>query len=137
MNKTKFKNFIHLIYTSFFDDYVSLSSAKITYHFIMSIVPFLIVFLNILLYLSSSNIDSIYKIMHFLPKESYDIFTTLIKNIINYKSTSIFSVSLIFALWASSSAIKCIIQALNHIFDVKCSNNFSKLSLKVYSLLSH
>lgn len=112
------------------DDQIPLLSAQTTYHFIMSLVPFLIVLLNIVLMIAATKVNLIFDSMKVLPKETRDILMTLINNIINNRSTSVLSVSLLVALWTSSNALKSLIKAMNKAFDVRMTNGFLKTQLK-------
>lgn len=130
-NKKEKKNlFFKKLLQSIKDDQIPLLSAQTTYHFIMSLVPFLIVLLNIVLMVAASKIDLIFKSMEVLPEETRNILMTLVNTIISNRSSSVLSISLLVALWSSSKALKSLITAMNKAFDVRSENGFLKTQLK-------
>ncbi len=128
--KEKKNLFIKKLIQSIQDDNISLLSAQTTYYFIMSLVPFLIVLLNIVLMVAASKIDFIFKSMEVFPPETRNILMTLVDTIISNRSSSVLSISLLVALWSSSKALKSLITAMNKAFNVRCANGFIKSQLK-------
>ena len=104
--KEKKNLFFKKLLQSIKEDQIPLLSAQTTYHFIMSLVPFLIVLLNIVLMVAASKLDLIFKWMEVIPSETRNILMTLINTIISNRSSSVLSISLLVALWSSSKALK-------------------------------
>ena len=128
--KEKKNLFFKKLLQSIKDDQIPLLSAQTTYYFIMSLVPFLIVLLNIVLMVAASKIDLIFKSMEVIPQETRNILMTLVNTIISNRSSSVLSISLLVALWSSSKALKSLITAMNKAFDVSSANGFIKSQLK-------
>lgn len=128
--KEKKNLFIKKLIQSIQDDNISLLSAQTTYYFIMSLVPFLIVLLNIVLMVAASKIDFIFKSLEVFPPETRNILMTLVDTIISNRSSSVLSISLLVALWSSSKALKSLITAMNKAFNVRNANGFIKSQLK-------
>lgn len=111
------------------DDLKYLTSAT-AYFFIISLVPFLIVLINLVSMFVASQLDSVFKMIDLLPSETGGSLKPIITKIIEQSSSTLLSVGLIVALWSASNAINSLIFALNKAFDVTGDKNFFKSRFK-------
>ncbi|MDO5755301.1 MAG: YihY/virulence factor BrkB family protein [Tissierellia bacterium] len=108
------------------DEMIGLA-AQSAYHFIVAIVPFLIVFINIALFFAANNLNAIQRMLFdFLPEETVAQISPIVDNIIANRAKGGLSVvlGLLVALWSSSNAINALIKALNKAFNVNHNQSF-------------
>lgn len=121
------------------EDEVAALSAQTAYYFIVSIVPFLIVFLNIGLFFAQRNFDVVSDLLGYLPKDTAAQVKPIVDNIIQSRAKGSLSViiGLLVALWSSSNATNAVIQAMNKAFNVELTENFvrSKVKSIVFTVL--
>lgn len=112
-------------------------SAETTYHFIIALVPFLIVMINLVSFFAKENLERLISFLEILPKETSAILENIINMVISQSSGALLSVGLIIAIWSSSKGMESLIRALNKAFGLKEEDNFVKKKLKAifYTIL--
>ncbi|MDO4662631.1 MAG: YihY/virulence factor BrkB family protein [Tissierellia bacterium] len=112
-------------------------SAETTYHFIIALVPFLIVMINLVSFFAKENLERLVSFLEILPKETSDILENIINMVISQSSGALLSIGLIIAIWSSSKGMESLIRALNKAFGLKEEDNFIRKKLKAifYTIL--
>ncbi|MDO4594207.1 MAG: YihY/virulence factor BrkB family protein [Tissierellia bacterium] len=123
-SKENTKTFIKDLSNQIKEHEIKYLAAETTYHFIIALVPFLIVLINLVSLFAKSQLDTVLSIFDLLPKETKDTLLPIVENIIQQSSSTLLSVGLIVALWSSSNALTSLIRAFNKAFDIEEENNF-------------
>ncbi|MCI5840122.1 MAG: YihY/virulence factor BrkB family protein [Peptoniphilaceae bacterium] len=122
--KVSKKEFISLLFKEISKDEITFLSAQTAYYFIMSLVPMLIVIINIISIFAQNQLDNLFEFFKILPDSTLIIMRPIVENIINSRSNSLLSMSLIVSIWSSSNAITSLINSLNKAFGLEKNKNF-------------
>lgn len=109
------------------DDAVFATGTQLTYFLILSVFPFIIVFLNILSYTPLVREDVLMNILQYLPYETQVIINEFVNDIIVGSSQELLSFAAIAGLWTASSGVKSIIKAINRAYDYKETRSYFKI----------
>ncbi|WP_084604082.1 YihY/virulence factor BrkB family protein [Sporanaerobacter acetigenes] len=101
------------------DDEVPAIGGQLTYFLILSIVPFLMFFLNLLKYTSISGLEISDNILITIPLETQALFENIIKETINSSSETLLSFSILLSIWTGSLGINSMIKAINRAYNVE------------------
>ena len=117
--KLTIKKFVKEIYYRIMYDEISLLSANLSYYFILSLFPMLIVALALTPYFKIDQQFLLEKIQNFAPGDLGDYLFDMISEVLNNKNNTIITVGIVFTLWSASSGIYGIIIAFNNAFRVR------------------
>ncbi|WP_100066150.1 YihY/virulence factor BrkB family protein [Miniphocaeibacter massiliensis] len=111
-------------------DNIAMLSSQTAFNFVVALVPFLVVAINLILFFASSEILTIQEYINKLPEELANIANELFYFIINQKSTSALSLGIIITIWSSSKGVKALINSLNKSFETEDNRGFIYNQLK-------
>lgn len=111
------------------EDGVLAIGAQLTYFLILSVFPFIIVFLNIISYTPLVREDVLLNITQYLPLEVQNLINDFAIEIIKTSSQELLSLAAIFGIWTASSGISAVMRALNKAYDSVESRPFYKSKL--------
>jgi membrane protein len=117
-NKIWFEFLDELIYR-IKDDDIAAIGGQLTYFSILSIVPFLMFFLNLLKYTSIGQIEFLDHALIRVPLEAQSIFKNILKETIDSSSQTLLSFSILFSVWTGSLGINSMIKAINKAYNVE------------------
>ena len=117
--KLTIKKFVKEMYYRLMYDEISLRSANLTYYFILSLFPMLIVALALTPYFKIDQQFLLEKIQNYAPGALGDYLFDMISEVLNNKNNTIITVGIVFTLWSASSGIYGIIIAFNNAFRVR------------------
>lgn len=117
--KLTIKKFIKEMYFRIMYDEISILAANLSYYFILSLFPMLIVALALTPYFNFNQEFLLNKIQKFAPGDLGDYLFSMISEVLNNKSNTIITVGIVFTLWSASSGIYGIIIAFNNAFRVR------------------
>ena len=117
--KLTIKKFAKEMYYRLMYDEISLLSANLSYYFILSLFPMLIVALALTPYFKIDQQFLLEKIHSFAPGDLGDYLFDMISEVLNNKNNTIITVGIVFTLWSASSGIYGIIIAFNNAFRVR------------------
>ena len=117
--KLTIKKFVKEMYYRLMYDEISLLSANLSYYFILSLFPMLIVVLALTPYFKIDQQFLLEKIQNFAPGDLGDYLFDMISEVLNNKNNTIITVGIVFTLWSASSGIYGIIIAFNNAFRVR------------------
>ena len=117
--KLTIKKFVKEMYYRLMYDEISLLSANLSYYFILSLFPMLIVALALTPYFKIDQQFLLEKIHSFAPGDLGDYLFDMISEVLNNKNNTIITVGIVFTLWSASSGIYGIIIAFNNAFRVR------------------
>ena len=117
--KLTLKKFVKEMYYRLMYDEISLLSANLSYYFILSLFPMLIVALALTPYFKIDQQFLLEKIQNFAPGDLGNYVFDMISEVLNNKNNTIITVGIVFTLWSASSGIYGIIIAFNNAFRVR------------------
>ena len=117
--KLTLKKFVKEMYYRLMYDEISLLSANLSYYFILSLFPMLIVALALTPYFKIDQQFLLEKIQNFAPGDFGNYLFDMISEVLNNKNNTIITVGIVFTLWSASSGIYGIIIAFNNAFRVR------------------
>ena len=117
--KLTIKKFVKEMYYRLMYDEISLLSANLSYYFILSLFPMLIVALALTPYFKIDQQFLLEKIQSYAPGDLGNYLFDMISEVLNNKNYTIITVGIVFTLWSASSGIYGIIIAFNNAFRVR------------------
>ena len=117
--KLTIRKFVKEIYYRLMYDEISLLSANLSYYFILSLFPMLIVALALTPYFKIDQQFLLERIQNFAPGDLGNYLFDMISEVLNNKNNTIITVGIVFTLWSASSGIYGIIIAFNNAFRVR------------------
>lgn len=114
------------------DDHVAAFGAMAAFFMLLSLFPFMIFFLTLTKYAPFSKDDIINILTQFLSFERRSMITGLVNEIYRKTQASIFTLSILGALWSSSRGIYSIVIGLNSVFDIDDNRNY--FVIRIFSL---
>ena len=106
---------------SFFDDDMVTYAAALSYHLALALFPFIIFLLTLLGALGLSEFFDrvLVQSQAALPPDAYELLARVIGEIRGQPREGLLSVSIVFALWAASTGMRSVMNALNVAYDVE------------------
>ncbi len=122
------KKFATDLYHEIQDDNLFNGAAALSFYLILAIFPAAIFLLSLLPYLPIPNLqEAIMNLLgQALPKESAQMFSGIVQNIVSEKNGGLLTFGFLFTLWSASSGIYAVMQQLNITYDVKEGRPFWK-----------
>ena len=117
--KLTIKKFAKEMFYRVMYDEISLLSANLSYYFILSLFPMLIVALALTPYFKIDQQFLLEKIQSYAPGDLGNYLFDMISEVLNNKNNTIITVGIVFTLWSASSGIYGIIIAFNNAFRVR------------------
>lgn len=114
-------------------DQVSETAAQLSYFLILSIFPFLIALLHILQFTPLADVTKLSNLLVALPEESQIVIVNLLQEVVDKSHTSLFSISILTALWSASSGMLALVKSVNRAYDFEESRSY--IHLRLLSLL--
>ncbi len=111
------------------DDDVLASGTQLAYFLILSLFPFIIVFLNVLSYTPLVREDVVNGLIQYLPLATQNLILGFVSEITISSSQSLLSLAAILGLWTASSGLTAVIKAINRAYDYKETRSFFRLKL--------
>jgi|BioPla2DNA2_1021312.scaffolds.fasta_scaffold21824_3 membrane protein len=102
-------------------------SAQLSYFLFLSLFPFLIVFLNILSFVSIVRMDILYSFIQYLPLDVQNIISNFIKDLAIDSSKGLLSIAAIAGIWTASAGVTPVIKAINRAYDYEETRSYFKL----------
>lgn len=109
------------------EDKIFAIGAQLSYFLIISLFPFLIVFLNIISYTSLVRIDLIYGFIQYLPLDIQNIINSFIKDLVINSNQKLLSIAALAGLWTASTGLTSVIKAINRAYDYEETRSYFKL----------
>jgi membrane protein len=124
LSKNKSIMFVDQLLYRIGDDEVLAIGAQLTYFLILSVFPFLVMFLNIISYTPLVREDVLLNLTQYLPLEVQKLINGFAVEIIKTSSQGLLSIAAIFGLWTASSGISAVMRALNKAYDTEETRPF-------------
>ena len=118
------------------DDNVTNGAAALAYYLTLAIFPAMIAFITILPYLPIRDLDKALMdlLNQAMPQQAAATLSDVVKEVTTNKKSGLLSFGLLATLWAASSGMTAIMQALNITYDVKEERSFLKVRARALGL---
>ena len=114
------------------DDHVAAFGSMSAFFMLLSLFPFLIFFLTLTKYAPFSKEDIITVLTQVISFEKESLIRAIVNEIYRKTGASVFTISLIAALWSSSPGIYSIVIGLNSVYDIDENRNY--VVLRIFSI---
>lgn len=111
------------------DDAVLASGTQLAYFLVLSMFPFIIVFLNILSYTPLVRDDVLGGMIMYLPLETQKLIEGFVSEISISSSQGLLSIAAFLGIWTASSGLTAVIKGINRAYDYKESRSYIRLKL--------
>lgn len=129
---TTIKKNLREIQKRYSSDHVSALATKLTFYTLLSIFPFIIVFLEIFRISNFTDTSLFTDFTSLFPYTVINFVTYLYNDAVNNTSGTILPFASIIALWSASRAINAIIQSLRIAYRVQVKRNFIYMRLLAF-----
>ncbi|MDY0407242.1 YihY/virulence factor BrkB family protein [Virgibacillus sp. 179-BFC.A HS] len=131
---SKLKNYGKSFMEEFKRNDISLLASAQAYHYLLSIVPLLIVCFALIPYLHIQPDDAISFISKVLPSEMGNIFKENIISLVENRQGGLLTVGIIGALWSASNGINSFIKSTNKAYEVEETRSFITVRLTALTM---
>lgn len=132
-NLMVFKHFIKDFYDVLQKNELMALGGQVTYYIILSFFPLLLFLLTLASYTPLSNSEILGNLSYFLPEQTYEMVISVVNEMIQSRSTTLLSFSMLITIWVALNGINALIRGINKAYGFKESRSF--LRLKFVSLL--
>ena len=115
------------------DDHVTAFGSMAAFFILLSLIPFMIFFLTMTQFLPFTKNDIETILTSLVSFERSSLIRSIINEVYHKTDTSVFTVSIIAALWSSSRGIFSIVKGLNSVYDIEDRRNY--FVLRLFSML--
>jgi len=115
------------------EDHITAFGAMSAFFILLSFIPFMIFFLTLAKFLPFTKGDIQNILTQLISFESDSLIVGIINEIYHKTGYTVFTISIVLALWSSSKGIYSIVKGLNSVYDIEDNRNF--FVLRAFSLL--
>ena len=128
MIKRIFQN-IMIFFNKIIEDDIYALASQLAYNLILAFFPFLI-FLMTLIGFSNLNSEAVLELLkHIMPLAAYQLIESTVISVISTQQTGLLWVSILLAIYTSSSGFSAVIRGLNKAYGVEEDRSFIKVKL--------
>lgn len=109
------------------DDVVALAS-QLAYNLILAFFPFLMFLMTLVGLSSLSSNDVLISLKNVLPLSAYQLIKSTVIEVVDTQQKGLLWLSILLALWTSSSAFSGVIKGLNKAYEVKETRSYFKVT---------
>lgn len=127
---------IMLFFKKIIDDDVYALASQLAYNLILSFFPF-IIFLMTLIGYSNLNSEAVLELLkHLMPLAAYQLIESTVLAVLTTQQSGILWLSILLAIWTSSSGFSAVIRGLNKAYGVEEHRSFIMVKLiSIFSVL--
>lgn len=116
---------------------ISARSAQMTYYWILAFFPFLITIISLLSYTKIAESEFLDYISNYVPDAILPFIESTVAQLIQYRSGTLLSFSIIISIWTASAAVNVMIKAIHTAYSAVDGRGFivRKLISMVYAFL--
>lgn len=111
---------------------VSGMAAQLSFFFLLSLFPLLLVLVTLLPYLPLTTIDVLSFLDNFVPEESMQLIEKQVNSLM-VQNVKLLSVGIIGTLWSASNGMNALVKAFNHAYEIMESRTF--LLRRVFAII--
>ena len=110
-------------------DDVSGAAAKLAYFFLLALFPMLIFLTSLVGFLPGVQEKILHALSEVMPREAMEIVVRTLQDVVSKRSGSLLSFSVLATLWAASSGVSAMMDALQAAYQAKTGRSFWKQRL--------
>ncbi len=131
LGRTPIGRFMMAFYENYNAHSISTLAAESTYYLILAIVPFIVFFLNVILFFASNQIQLVFNFLALLPDATEAFLRPIIVNLVDSRSQTVLSLGIAIAFWSTAKGVQGLIRALNIVLGTEGrENNIIMIYLK-------
>ncbi len=116
---------LHLIVKVKNDDIFALAS-QLAYYLLLSFFPFIIFLITLIGFSNMDSIQILNGIRAIVPEAVFDLTASIIVEVFDKQYTGLLGISILLALWTSSSGFRAVIKGVNKAYNFKEHRSFIK-----------
>jgi membrane protein len=116
------------------EDNVFGTAAELSYYFMLALFPLLIFLTSIIAFLPGADNSLLIALQRALPPDAMKLVRDVLEDVVSHRSGGLLSFALIGTLWAASSGVASLIEALNVAYDTSETRAFWKRRLVAVGL---
>lgn len=116
-----------------FDDDILGFGAQLAYHLVLAFVPFLIFLVTLIGYSNLNSADVLMFLEKIMPIAAYQLIQSTVIEVVDVQQSGLLWISIVLAIWVSSSGFSAVIKGLNRAYGVKETRSY--IRLKIASIL--
>jgi membrane protein len=128
-----FKSLSKSVYRESVEDRALGRAAELAFFLILSLFPLLICTLSLLSFIPASKQIALQYLSQAIPEEAMGLIRNWVNELVNQRSSAVFSFGLLFTLWSASSGIVALMEILNVAYEVAEARSF--LKTRIVSLI--
>jgi len=131
LGSTGYLDLVKRVYHKVLEVHCPAHAAAIAYYILFAIFPFFLFLINIIGHLPIPDLMAhvLRRSSRMLPEQIFDLLQDSIRAIFSQRKRGLFPVGLPVALWASSNAVVCFMDAMNKLYCVKEGRSFWRVRL--------
>ncbi|NFG24408.1 YihY/virulence factor BrkB family protein [Clostridium botulinum] len=123
--RQKLRLLLHLIVKVKNDDIFALAS-QLAYYLLLSFFPFIIFLITLIGFSNMDSIQILNGIRAIVPEAVFDLTASIIVEVFDKQYTGLLGISILLALWTSSSGFRAVIKGVNKAYNFKEHRSFIK-----------
>lgn len=125
------------VYRKVIEDHCPAHAAAIAYYFLLAVFPFILFLTTVIGHLPIPHLLEfvLRRAARMLPEQIFDLLQDSIRSIFSPKKHALLPLGLLLALWGSSNAVVCFMDAMNNMFRVKETRSFLRVRLTAILLV--
>lgn len=122
--QTKIIRFIHILQSNWKRADISSKAAEMAYYALLSLLPLMLVFVNVIPLLPIPQKEVLGYVSTVLPANVYTVIQPVLIDYLNSSSGGVISIGAITALWSASAILIVLKQVLDRIYGIESEENF-------------
>lgn len=119
LDKRTLGRFMVGLITNYNHHNISRLSAESTYYLILSVVPFFIFFVNVILFFAHSQLPLLLRGLEVLPPQTQEQIVPLIMQLLEKRSETILSIGILAAFWSTAQGVQGLVRSINEILGTQ------------------
>ena len=109
------------IYNDVYDEHLFVFAAGLSYYFVLSLFPLLVLMASLLGYVPIPHLfEGLLSLMaRLVPGDGMSLVRNIVSDVVNHKHSHFFTLGLAFTIWTASSGFAAIIDGLNVVYRVR------------------
>ncbi|MGL5245919.1 MAG: YihY/virulence factor BrkB family protein [Sarcina sp.] len=121
--------FIILFIKKVLNDDILALAAQLAYYLILSFIPFLMFLMTLVGFINLNSDEIINLLSTVMPRASFELIESTVIQIIDVQQKGILWISIVLAIWVSSSGFSAVIKGLNKAYGVKETRSYIRLKI--------
>lgn len=119
------KDFLEELFKRIRENETTAVGAQLSYYFILSVFPFLIILITLIDYTPLNRQDSLEQLSLLLPDAAFAIVSQIILEVAAADNFTLFSFGIMATIWTASRGITALIKSINRAYSFTEKDHFS------------